>query len=134
MSTSVSLLQIGELAQRTGASHRTIHYYERLGLLRPVEREGAGYRYYDEEAVQRLEKIAALKKLGLSLDDIGQVIDLYFQDASGIKGKEKVLKILETQLQSTRAKLGELQSFEKDLQASIARMQGLIAEARGKRG
>ncbi|MBO1012325.1 MerR family transcriptional regulator [Achromobacter sp. SD115] len=126
-------MQIGELAQRTGASHRTIHYYERLGLLRPVEREGAGYRYYNDEAVQRLEKIAALKKLGLSLDEIAQVIDLYFQDASGIKGKEQVLKILQAQLQSTRERLGELRSFEKDLQANIVRMEGLIAEARDKR-
>ncbi|MGB3435679.1 MerR family transcriptional regulator [Achromobacter sp.] len=133
MSVTTALLQIGELAQRTGASHRTIHYYERLGLLRPVEREGAGYRYYNGEAVQRLEKIAALKKLGLSLDEIAQVIDLYFQDASGIKGKEQVLKILQAQLQSTRERLGELRSFEKDLQANIVRMEGLIAEARDKR-
>lgn len=133
MSVTTALLQIGELAQRTGASHRTIHYYERLGLLRPVEREGAGYRYYNEEAVQRLEKIAALKKLGLSLEEIAQVIDLYFQDASGIKGKEQVLKILQAQLQSTRERLGELRSFEKDLLANIARMEGLIVEARDKR-
>ena len=130
---TTALLQIGELAQRTGASHRTIHYYERLGLLRPVEREGAGYRYYNEEAVQRLEKIAALKKLGLSLDEVAQVIDLYFQDASGIKGKEQVLKILQTQLHNTRSRLDELRAFEKDLHANIARMEGLIIEARDKR-
>lgn len=125
-----TLLQIGELAQRAGVSHRTIHYYERMGLLRPAEREGAGYRYYDEQAVQRLEKIAALKNLGLSLDEIGQVIDLYFDDPSGIKGKEEVLKILEAQLQSTRIKLGEMQAFERDLVANIARMQTLIEVAR----
>lgn len=46
--------------------------------------------YYDEVAVKRLEKIAALKRLGLSLDEIAAVIDLYFEDASGIKGKERV--------------------------------------------
>ena len=127
---SSSLLQIGELSQRAGVSHRTIHYYERIGLLRPAEREGVGYRYYDEQAVQRLEKIAALKNLGLSLDDIGQVIDLYFEDASGIKGKEQVLKILEAQLLATRSKLEELRSFECDLEISIKRMKTLIEEAR----
>jgi DNA-binding transcriptional MerR regulator len=104
-----------------------------MGLLRPVEREGAGYRYYDDEAVARLEKILALKRLGLSLDDISQVIDLYFSEPSGVKGKEKVLEILEAQLQSTRSKLGELQKFESDLMASIARMQDLIREAREAR-
>jgi len=127
-----SLLQIGELAERAAVSHRTIHYYERIGLLRPAEREGMGYRYYDEQAVQRLKKIAVLKGLGLSLDEIAQVIDLYFEDASGIKGKEKVLKILEAQLLATRSKLAELNSFERELKANIARMKMLIEEARSK--
>lgn len=130
---SSNLLQIGELAQRADVSHRTIHYYERIGLLRPAEREGVGYRYYDEQAVQRLEKIAALKKLGLTLDEIGQVIDLYFEDASGIKGKEQVLKILEAQLIATRSKLGELHDFERDLESNIKRVQSLIDEARKHR-
>lgn len=130
MSSSLALLQIGELAQRAGVSHRTIHYYERMGLLRPAERQGVGYRYYDEQAVQRLEKIAALKNLGLSLDEIVQVIDLYFDDPSGIKGKEEVLKILEAQLLVTRSKLGEMQAFERDLEANIKRMKTLIDVAR----
>lgn len=130
MSTPSPRLQIGELAQRAGVSHRTIHYYERIGLLRPAEREGVGYRYYDEQAVQRLEKIAALKNLGLSLEEIGQVIELYFSDPSGIQGKEQVLRILETQLEATRGKLGEMQAFERDLVANIARMKTLIEAAR----
>lgn len=130
MSTPSLRLQIGELAQRAGVSHRTIHYYERIGLLRPAEREGVGYRYYDEQAVQRLEKIAALKNLGLSLEEIGQVIELYFSDPSGIQGKEQVLRILETQLEATRGKLGEMQAFERDLVANIARMKTLIEAAR----
>ena len=68
-------MQIGDLAERAGVSHRTIHYYERMGLLEPVEREGAGYRYYDEASLQRLQKIATLKRLGLSLEEIAEVIE-----------------------------------------------------------
>ncbi|MFT3690227.1 MerR family transcriptional regulator [Paenirhodobacter sp.] len=123
-------MQIGELAERTGVSHRTIHYYERIGLMAPAEREGAGYRYYDEQSVRRLEKIAVLKQLGLSLDEIASVIDLYFSDASGIKGKEKVLQIFEAQLAKTNTQLGELTAFKTDLEANIARMKGLIQSAR----
>ena len=118
-------MQIGELSERAGVSHRTIHYYERLGLVKPTEREGAGYRYYDEIAVKRLEKIAALKRLGLSLDEIAAVIDLYFEDASGIKGKE-------TQLKRANAQLHELTAFKQDLENNIARMHALIAEAKRK--
>lgn len=125
-----SRMQIGELAQRAGVSHRTIHYYERLGLLAPTEREGAGYRYYDEIALKRLDKIAALKRLGLSLDEIAAVIDLYFEDASGIKGKEKVLEILQAHLVRADAQLEELTAFKADLETNIARMKDLIEAAR----
>ena len=111
-----SRMQIGELASRAGVSHRTIHYYERIGLMKPAERVGVGYRYYDETAYQRLEKISALKRLGLSLDEIAAVIDLYYEDAGGIKGKEKVLNILE--------------AFRCDLENNIARMKSLLEQAR----
>ncbi|KRD49301.1 MerR family transcriptional regulator [Ensifer sp. ENS10] len=123
-------MQIGELSERAGVSHRTIHYYERLGLVKPAEREGTGYRYYDEVAVKRLEKIAALKRLGLRLDEIAAVIDLYFEDANGIKGKERVLEILEAQLVNADAQLDELTAFKRDLESNITRMQELIAQAR----
>ncbi len=125
-------MQIGELSDRAGVSHRTIHYYERLGLVQPAEREGAGYRYYDETALRRLEKIAALKRLGLSLDEIAAVIDLYFEDASGIRGKVKVLEILEAQLTKANAQLHELATFKHDLENNIARMRTLITEAKRK--
>ena len=125
-------MQIGELAERAGVSHRTIHYYERLGLGMPAEREGAGYRYYDEIAVKRLEKIAALKRLGLSLDEVAAVIDLYFEDGTGIKGKAKVLEILQTQLAKADAQLQELTTFKRDVEVNIARMHNLIAEAKQK--
>ena len=125
-------MQIGELSERAGVSHRTIHYYERLGLVKPAEREGAGYRYYDEIAVKRLEKIAALKRLGLSLDAVAAVIDLYFEDGTGIKGKAKVLEILQTQLAKADAQLQELTTFKRDVEVNIARMHNLIAEAKQK--
>ena len=125
-------MQIGALAERAGVSHRTIHYYERIGLMAPAEREGTGYRYYDEQSLKRLEKIAVLKQLGLSLDDIASVIDLYFTDPSGIKGKEKVLGILEAQLAKTSSQLDELTTFKHDLEMNIERMKGFIRSARGQ--
>lgn len=127
---STELLRIGDLANRAAVSHRTIHYYERLGLLQPARREGAGYRYYDATALKRLEKIAALKKLGLSLEEIASVIDLYFQDASGIRGKRKVLGILKSQLENTDKQLRELTKFRSEIKANIERMEYLISTAK----
>jgi len=123
-------MQIGDLAERAGVSHRTIHYYERIGLLAPAERQGTGYRYYDDTSLKRLEKIAALKRLGLSLEEIGEVIDLYFLESSGIQGKQRVLEILEGHLAATTAKLCDLAAFKSELEANIARMKDLIAAAR----
>jgi MerR family copper efflux transcriptional regulator len=53
------------------------------------------------EAVARLRKIGQLKKLGLSRDEIGEVIDLYFMDPSGVQPKQKVLSILRSHLAET---------------------------------
>ncbi|WP_210317653.1 MerR family transcriptional regulator [Salinarimonas ramus] len=128
----MSRMQIGELAEKAGVSHRTIHFYERLGLVSPAERHGTGYRYYDDVSLKRLEKIGALKRLGLSLEEIGEVIDLYFEDATGVKGKRRVLEILEGHLASTRAKIAELKTFEGELEANVSRMRTLIAEASGQ--
>lgn len=124
------LMQIGELAKQAGVSHRTIHYYERLGLLRPAEREGAGYRYYDDEALRRLEKVAALKRLGLSLDEIASVIDLYFEGSTAVEGKQRVLEILEGHLRRTDEQIGELTTFRSELARNIAQMHRLIAHAK----
>ena len=80
------LMRIGELAERTHTPPETIRYYERLELLKPTAREGTGYRQYGEEAVARLNKIGFLKSLGLSLEEVGGVIDLYFSDPVGLEG------------------------------------------------
>ncbi len=129
--SSSERMQIGELANQAGVSQRTIHYYESLGILRPTKREGQGYRYYDHTALERLHKINVLKKLGLSLDEISQVIDLYFEDPGGIRGKQQVLVILEKHLAETDERLSELQKFRDDLIASIALMKAYIAAAKG---
>ena len=94
----VERMQIGELARRAGVTHRTIHFYERMGLVQPSERTGQGYRYYGDTALKRLEKIKQLKNVGLSLEQIAEVLDLYFEDPSGIKGKERVIAMLKEQL------------------------------------
>lgn len=127
---SIGNMKIGELARRAKTSHRTIHYYERLGLISPVAREGASHRLYEEEAYERLEKIAALKRLGLSLEEIQEVIELYFMDAdTHLQGKKKVLDILNNQLQKVDERIDELSTFRSDLIRNIRHMERLYVEA-----
>lgn len=68
-------LKVGELAARTGLTVRTLHHYDEIGLLRPSRRTSAGHRLYGEEEVRRLQRIASLKHLGLSLEEIRDCLD-----------------------------------------------------------
>ncbi len=61
---------VGELAGATGLTVRTLHHYDRIGLLQPTDRSPSGYRLYGRDEVQRLYRILALRQLGLSLKEI----------------------------------------------------------------
>ena len=121
-------MRIGDLTERAGVNPRTVRYYESIGLLPPGEREGQGQHYYTEETLARLRKIDQLKKLGLSLDEIRDVIDLYFTDPSGRQPKQKVLAILRQHLADADRKIGALQQFRADLQAHIERFECWLEE------
>src|SRR5438270_580462 len=64
-------MRIGDLAELAGVTQRTVRYYESIGLLAPGKREGHGHHYYTEETLARLRKIDQLKRLRLSLEEIG---------------------------------------------------------------
>jgi DNA-binding transcriptional MerR regulator len=69
------LLKIGQLASQTGLTVRTLHHYDAIGLLRPNGRAENGYRMYNRADVARLHQIQALRRLGLSLEETGALLD-----------------------------------------------------------
>ncbi|MGH9003457.1 MAG: MerR family transcriptional regulator, partial [Acidimicrobiia bacterium] len=64
------LLSIGQLAELTGVSSRTIRYYEELGILPPPSRSPGGTRKYTQDYVFYVEGALALKELGFRLEEI----------------------------------------------------------------
>lgn len=69
-------MQIGEVAELTGLTQRTLRFYEEKGLLDPPTRMEGGFRLYSPEDVQRIEHIVQLKRLlGFSLAEIKQMVD-----------------------------------------------------------
>ena len=68
-------LQIGELAERTGLSLRTIRHYDEVGLL-PASRTEGGFRVYTEHDVQRLGHIRQMKPLGFTLEEMAELLHL----------------------------------------------------------
>ncbi|MDT5294824.1 MAG: MerR family transcriptional regulator, thiopeptide resistance regulator, partial [Acidobacteriota bacterium] len=64
------LYRASEFAALTGVTVRTLHHYDRTGLLKPTGRTPVGYRLYGERDFARLQQILTLKFIGLPLDEI----------------------------------------------------------------
>ncbi|WP_299951822.1 MerR family transcriptional regulator [uncultured Modestobacter sp.] len=70
------LVQIGQVAERTGLSLRTIRFYEETGLVVPTARSDGGFRLYSDQDVERLEVIKRMKPLGFSLEEMQELLTL----------------------------------------------------------
>ena len=122
-------LRIGEVAERSGVTARTIRYYEELGLLPQSEREQGKHRVYSEVDIERVLEVTRLRDLlGLSLDELRSMITAEdvraearrrFQETDSREERlellDRALPHLDTQLELVRRRLSELQELEADL-------------------
>lgn len=70
----MTTMTVGELAEVSGVTVRTLHHYDEIGLLVPSVRSAAGYRIYTDGEVDRLQMILTYRELGLGLDEIAAAI------------------------------------------------------------
>lgn len=112
-------LRIGELAAELGLNPKTIRYYEQIGLLPIPPRTEAGYRLYGAADQDRLRFIRKARAVGLTLDEIGEVLALRRE---GRRPCEHVLSLLDAKLAAVDEQLGALTEFRQEL-------VGLRAEA-----
>ena len=85
-------MQIREFAKFTGVSVRTLHYYDEIGLLKPSHVDpSTGYRYYDEEALLRMQEILFYRELDFSLNSIRQIISSPNYDKTKALNEQKQL-------------------------------------------
>lgn len=119
-------LKIGELAKLTGLTAKTIRYYELLKLLPKPPRTESGYRLYSEADVQRLEFVKKAKRIGLSLEDIRDILTLH---ATNQPPCVHVLALIDQRLAYIDVLLDALQKFREDLshlrQESAERLDSL---------
>lgn len=66
---------VHEVSQLTGVSVRTLHYYDKIGLLHPAQMTEAGYRLYDDTSLERLQSILLFRELKFSLKEIRCILD-----------------------------------------------------------
>jgi MerR family transcriptional regulator, repressor of the yfmOP operon len=138
-------LRIGEVAQLTGTTPRTIRYYEELGLLAPAsDREPGAHRMYEDADVDHLREVLRLRRvLGLSLDELK---DLSAEESAraarkrewdaGVEDPVRRRQILEEaaryadlQLDLLRRRREELDELERELVAKRRRVRGRLRDA-----
>lgn len=122
-------LRIGEVAQLTGTTPRTIRYYEEIGLLTGAQRAHGKHRCYSDADVERLREIVRLRDLlGLSLEQLSQLLEAETARAElrreyhrtehpGRRRKilERALGHISTQLELVEERRGELERLEQEL-------------------
>lgn len=112
MPRAESPLTIGALAARTGFTTKAIRYYERIGLLPAPARRPSGYRAYGEGDLVRLDFIAKAKRLGLSLEEIRDILAL--RDA-GVEPCVHVVRVISRHVEEAERAIAELSEFRTQL-------------------
>jgi DNA-binding transcriptional MerR regulator len=136
------MIRIGEVAERTGLTPRTIRYYEEIGLLPgPPERRKGEHRAYDDDDVERLSELTRLRDLlNLSLEELKQLVEAeearaairkQFResdsDAERLQLLDLALPHVETQIGLVRRRREELKRLEAEL---VEKRKSILARKR----
>lgn len=105
------MFTVGEFSHLAQVSKRLLRYYDEIGLLKPVRIDpSTGYRYYSAEQMSDLNRILALKELGLSLDQIRRMLNDHISTAE-MQGMLLLKKVeIEQQLQAELQRIRKIES------------------------
>ena len=101
---------IKEISEETGITPYTLRYYEREGILPNVKRDSSGNRSYDDESMEWLYFILALRGTGMPLAEIKHYVDLYQEGESTLKIRKQMM-------------LKHKEKVEKDLSKTIRNLE-----------
>ena len=133
-------LQIGEVAERTSVTQRTLRFYEEKGLLKPPSRMEGGFRLYSEADIQRVEAIKRLQQhLGFSLAEIKEMVEAeevkmqlrqeYRPEAALSEKKRQVLRAIEVterQHDLIKQKAGALSEMKAHMEDRLTTFHGWL--------
>lgn len=134
-------MQIGEVAERTGLTQRTLRYYESIGLLPPASRMEGGFRLYTDDDLHRLEQIMQLKELlGVSLAEIRQIVDAddllqlirretkhEVDPAEKRVRLEQAIEVITDQLGLVRRRISAMKELQARYERRLERIRGRIS-------
>jgi DNA-binding transcriptional MerR regulator len=130
-------MQIGEVAERTGLSLRTIRYYEEVGLVVPSARSQGGFRLYTEPDIERLALVKRMKPLGFQLEEMRELLAVLDPSATGMAPSDEqraqlrqYCETAEQRCAELRAKLEMAEEFAAMLRKSLKRTRPADATSR----
>ncbi len=111
-------MNIGQLSSLSDVPAQTIRFYEKRGLLPEPQRRANGYRVYDQSAIDRIAFIRRAQRAGLTLNEIGGVLDVR---AEGRTPCSHVSQLLTTKLRDVTTQMQELRTLRGELETLIDR-------------
>lgn len=115
-------MKIGELANASGISTKTVRFYESIGVLPEPERHTNGYRRYGDSTLERVRFITDAQAAGLSLAEIGMILDM---KDSGESTCEHVVFLLEEHMDEIDRRIEELGRARSRLKDMVGRARRL---------
>ncbi|MEA5477204.1 heavy metal-responsive transcriptional regulator [Pseudanabaena galeata UHCC 0370] len=110
------LLQIGQVAVQSQVPIKTIRYYEELGLLKSSERTEGGFRLFAPNTIARIAFIKRLQKLGLSLQEIAEILKVHDR---GLAPCAEIKQQLEHQILEIDRRVTELMTLRGEISALL---------------
>jgi DNA-binding transcriptional MerR regulator len=107
-------VRIAELAAQVGVPTSTVRYYERVGLLDSPARTQSGYRDYDDDAAARLLFISRARRMGLSCDQVSELLPVWAGTNCGA-AHERVRELIADKKADIAARIAELENFAAQL-------------------
>ncbi len=114
MKTPIEEYSVGQLAQISGVSVRTLHHYDSIGLLKPAHVDPNGYRRYGRAQLLRLQEVLFYRAVGMALAEIGTVID----------GQDDAIERLVRHREKLAAEAARTAAMLETLDATIAHLKG----------
>lgn len=125
MEASQPKLFIGAISNLTGLSIDTIRYYEKQKLLQMPPRSASGYRLYGPDELRALRFITRAQRLGFSLKEIRQLLDIQRNPGGGCG---RTARVIEKKLSQVRAKVKNLNEIEYYLAAALGKCNRTLKE------
>ena len=111
---------VKEVSEFTGISVRTLHYYDEIGLFKPTEVSEAGYRLYDDKAIERLGQILVFRELDLPLSDIKLIMENPDLDRNSVLARQREMLLLKKErLERIIASIDEMLKGDQNMDFTV---------------